>query len=75
MGSPLDPILAHLFMGQYEIDSIEKAQITKSTFYKRYVDHIFAVYESELDGETFHTYSNTKHKNTTFRYEKQIDNK
>ena len=64
MGSPLAPILANLFMGYHEKDWIEKAQVAKHTFYKRYVDDIFAVFESELDTETFHTYLNTKHKNT-----------
>ena len=62
-------------MGYHEKDSIEKAQVAKPTFYKRYVDDIFAVFESELDAETFHTYLNTKHKNIKFTYEKQIENK
>ena len=75
MGSPLAPILANLFMGYHEKDWIEKAQVAKPTFYKRYVDDIFAVFESELDAETFHTYLNTKHKNIKFTYEKQIENK
>ena len=75
MGSPLAPILANLFMGYHEKDWIEKAQVAKPTFYKRYVDDIFAVFESELDADTFHTYLNTKHKNIKFTYEKQIENK
>ena len=75
MDSPLAPILANLFMGYHEKDWIEKAQVAKPTFYKRYVDDIFAVFESELDAETFRTYLNTKHKNIKFTYEKQIENK
>ena len=75
MGSPLAPILANLFMGYHEKDWIEEAQVAKPTFYKRYVDDIFAVFESKLDAETFHTYLNTKHKNIKFTYEKQIENK
>ena len=61
MGSPLAPILANLFMGYHGKDWIEKAQVAKPTFHKRYVDNIFVVFESELDAETFHTYSNTKY--------------
>ena len=38
VGSPLAPILANLFMGYHEKDWIEKAQVAKPTFYKRYVD-------------------------------------
>ena len=61
-------------MGYHEKDWI-KAQVARPTFYKRYVDDIFAVFESELDAEIFHTYLNTKHKNIKFTYEKQIENK
>ena len=75
MGSPLAPVLANLFMGYHEKDWKEKAQVMKTTFYKRYVNDIFAVFESELDAETFHTYLNTKRKNIKFTYEKQIENK
>ena len=75
MGSPVTPILANLSMGYHEKDWIEKAQVAKPIFYKRYVDNIFAVFESELDAETFHTHLNTKHKNIKFTYKKQIENK
>ena len=75
MGSPLAPILANLFMGYHGKDWIEKAQVAKPTFHKRYVDNIFVMFESELDAETFHTYSNTKHENIQFTYEKQVENK
>ena len=76
MGSPLlAPILANLFIGYHEKDWKEKAQVMKPIFYKRYVNDIFAVFESELDAETFHTYLNTKRKNIKFTYEKQIENK
>ena len=46
MGSFLAPILANRFIGYHEKDWIEKAQVVKLTFYKRYVDDIFAVFES-----------------------------
>ena len=75
MGSPLAPILANLFMSYRDKDWIEKAQVAKCTFYKRYADDIFAVFESELDEETFYTYLNIKGKNIKFTYEKQIENK
>ena len=75
MGSPLAPILANLFMGYRDKDWIETAQVAKCTFYKRYVDDIFAVFEFELDEETFYTYFNIKGKNIKFTYEKQIENK
>ena len=75
MGFPCAPILANLFMSYHENDWIEKAQVVKPIFYKRHVDNVFAVFESELDAEIFHTYLNTTHKNIKFTYEKQIKNK
>ena len=75
MGFPLSPILANLFTGYHEKDCLEKAQVAKPTFCKKYVDNIFWVFESELDAETFCTYLNAKHKNIKLVYEKQIGNK
>ena len=72
MGSPHAPILANLLMGYHEKDWIEKAQSAKPTFHKRYADGIFAVFESELDAETFHTYSNTQHINIIFTYKNKL---
>ena len=70
MGSPLAPILANLFMSYHEKNWIEKAQVAKPTFCKRYIDDIFAVFNSKLDAETFYTYLHTTHKNIKFTYEK-----
>ena len=56
MGSSPTPILTNFFMGYHEKDWIEKAQVVKPTFCKRNVDDIFAMFQSELDAETFYTY-------------------
>ena len=48
-------------MGYQKKDWIEKAQVAKPIFYKRYVDDIFTVFESELDTKTFHIYQTQKH--------------
>ena len=63
MGSPVALILATLFIGCHGKYWIEKAEVVKPTFCKRYVDDIFAMFESKLDAETFYTYLNTKYKN------------
>ena len=47
MGSALAHIPTNLFMGYQEKDWIEKGQVAKPTFYKRYVDDIFAMFESD----------------------------
>ena len=72
---PIFPILVNLFLGYHEKDLIEKAQVVKLAFYKRYVDKVFLMFESELDAETFYTYLNTEHKNIKFTYEKLIEYK
>ena len=77
MGSSPTPILANLFMGYHEKNWIENAPVVKPTFCKRYVDDIFATFQSELelDAETFYTYLNTRNKNIKLTYEKQIQYK
>ena len=65
MGSPPALILANFFMGCYEKYRIEKIEVVKPTFCKRYAD-IFAVFKSQFDAETFCVYLNTKHKNMLF---------
>ena len=66
MDSPLAPKLANLFKAYHEKDWIEKAQVAKLTFCRKYVDVFLAAFQSELDAEIFHTYLNTKHGNIKF---------
>ena len=73
MGSPLAPVLANLFMGFHEQNWIEQATNVKPIFYKRYVDDIFAVFESDADA--FYSYLNTRYENIKFTFEKEKDNK
>ena len=75
MGSPLAPVLANLFMGFHEQNWIEQATNVKPIFYKRYVDDIFAIFESESDADAFYSYLNTRHENIKFTFEKEKDNK
>ena len=53
---------------------IEQATDVKPIFYKRYVDDIFAIFESESDADAFYSYLNTRH-NIKFTIEKEKDNK
>ena len=75
MGSPLAPVLANLFMGFHEQNWIEQATNVKPIFYKRYVDDIFAVFESESDADAFYSYLNTRHENIKFTFGKEKENK
>ena len=47
----------------------------KPIFYKRYVDDIFVIFESESDADAFYSYLNTRHENIKFTFEKEKDNK
>ena len=69
------PFLANFFMGFHEENSIEQATNVKPIFYKRYMDDIFAVFESESDADTFYSYLNTRHEKIKFTFEKQKGNK
>ena len=63
MGSSLAPVLANFFMCFHEQNWIGQATNVKPTFYKRYVDDIFAVFEFESDADAFYSYLNTRHQN------------
>ena len=75
MSSPLEPVLANLFMEFHEQNWIEQATNVKPTFYKKYVDDIFAVFESESDADAFYSYLNTRHENIKFTFENMKGNK
>ena len=51
MGSPLAPVLANLFMGYHERNSLEEFEIGEVLLY-RHVDNIF-LHKNEIDAENF----------------------
>ena len=51
MGSSLGPALANIFVGFYESKLFDK--ISKPQIYYRYVDDTFALFQNEVDSETF----------------------
>ena len=55
MGSSLAPVLVALFMGFHEQNWIEEATNVKPIFYKRYMDEVFAVFETESDVDGFYS--------------------
>ena len=75
MGSPLEPVLANLFMRFHKQSWIEQATNVKPIFYKRYVDDIFTVFESDSDADAFYSYLNIRHENIKFSFENMKGNK
>ena len=76
MGNPLAPTMANIFMC-----NLEESFLTicpphlKPKFYKRYLDDVFAVFETEKQAEGFQNYINSAHPNIKFTLEKENDNK
>ena len=62
-------------MGFHKQNWIEQEINVKPIFYKRYVNDIFAVFESESDTDGFYSYLNTRNENIKFTFEKEKDNK
>ena len=73
MGSPLAPTLANLFMGSNETKWLNEYKGQKPNFYRRYVDDIFATFETESDADSFFKYINDRHPNIKFTKEHNKD--
>ena len=66
MGSPLDPVLANIFMRFYESKWLNDYNLNKHKFYLRYVDDILAAFEKEQDSLNFLNFLNNKHPKIKF---------
>ena len=74
IGSPLDPSLANPFLAHYEqIWVNDYPDEFKSLYYKRYVDDIFALFQSPHHLDKFNEYLNRKHANIKFTNEKEVN--
>ena len=69
MGSPLAPILANWFVSKIENSLLEDPSIKQPKFYRRYVDDVFAVFQTEEDRDAFFEHLNKAHKNLSFTME------
>ena len=66
MGSPLAPILANIFMEYHKKGWIRNYNYGGLLCYKRYVDDIFAVFETKDHAVSFDNYINRTHTNIKF---------
>ena len=72
MGSSLGPILANIFLSHHEENWLNKCPIKfKPSFYRRYVDDIFVLFESSESADSFREYISSKHQNINFTVEKE----
>ena len=73
MGSPLAPVLANLFMGHYEKDWLSNYDGVSPSYYTRYVDDIFSVFNSHDEAKRFFSYLNSRHPNVKFTMETEVN--
>ena len=73
MGSPLGPTLANVFMGHHESRWLHEFDACKVVMYRRYVDDIFCVFDSEGDADKFYNFINQKHPNIRFTFEREMN--
>ena len=72
MWSPLGPILANMFPSHHEENWLKKCPIEfKPSFYRRYVDDIFVLFESPESAHLFSKYMSSKHQNINFTAEQE----
>ena len=73
MGSPLGRSLANAFLAHEQIWLNDCPDEFKPVYYKRNVHDIFALFRSSHQFEKFNEYLNTKHANTKFISEKEVN--
>ena len=72
MESPLGPTLANIFLCHYEDIWLGNCSLEcKPSYYKRYVDDIFVLFESKTQAESFKNVMNTCHPKIKFTFEKE----
>ena len=74
MGSPLGPILANIFMTNFEEKWISNNPCNGPLCWKRYVDDTFTLFRCTKDAISFMHYLNNKHPNIKFTHEMEKDN-
>ena len=74
MGSPLGPTLANIFLCFHEKRWLESCpREFKPLYFKRYVDDIFCLFNSENQVNKFHRYLCSRHVNMNFSKEVEKD--
>ena len=76
MGFPLGPTLANAFLVYREKNWLEHCPMEyRPIYYRRYVDHLFTLFNSAEHLKRFHIYLNSRHLNISFTIENEKDNR
>ena len=73
MGFLLAPVLANLFIRHNEKLWIQNSQGTPPSFYRRYVDDIFSVFDNSFEAKEYFNYIDTRHHNIKFTVENEVN--
>ena len=73
MGSPLAPVFANLFMSHYEKEWLSNYDGFSPSYYTRYADDIFSVFNSHDEAKRFFSYLNSRHHNIKFTMETEVN--
>ena len=73
-GSPLDPVLANIFMCHFEEKWLTKSRFSPSLWF-RYVDDTFTMFDSKDNANEFLSFLNSRHNSIKFTIEFEEDNK
>ena len=71
--SPLAPVLANPFMDHYEKEWLSNYDGVSLSYYTRYVDDIFPVFNSHDEAKRFFSYLNSRHPNVKFTIETVVN--
>ena len=74
MGSPLDPVLANLFMGYHEANWLQVFKDCEIILYRRYADGYIFLFNSQSDADKICEFLNKQLPNIKFTFEKQQNN-
>ena len=74
IGSTSGAVPANLFMGCHEQKWLQSFEECELVLYRRYVDDIICLFNSESDADKFFVFLNQRHPKTKFTIEKQTEN-
>ena len=74
MGSPLSPVIANVFLCNFENQYLEQCDPTfKPDFYRRYLDDTFILFRNSDKIDSFFNYFNSIHPNIKFTREVEVN--
>jgi len=75
MGSPLSPVAANIFLNFFETRLLNQCPLNiKPSFYRRYLDDTFLLFNDEQQAREFYDFINNQHDSIKFTFDGESDN-